>query len=157
MLLSYRTAGLVSPVLGCWNMVTFLRKEKETFWIMQTPFTRWKMCSNCHNHVLKINICESLKLLLLDIFWFYDKWKWWRRRKRWREVGYTSLFLCSNLCCNTNTSTFLVLICCWGHYVGIFNYVKDQSGNYTYRCFWNWAEVCVFSLFSVFLNLRLFM
>lgn len=91
MLLSYRTAGPASPAQGSWNMVTFLRKEKETFCKVQTPFAWWKMCSNCHNHALKINVCQSLKLLLLDIFWFFDKWKWWRRRKWWREVGCTSL------------------------------------------------------------------
>ena len=57
-----------------WNMVTFLRKEKETFCKVQTPFfAPWKMCSDCHNHVLKINLCRCLKLLLLDIFWFCDK------------------------------------------------------------------------------------
>lgn len=81
---------VLCKAVGIWS---FLRKEKETFCKVQTPFAWWKMCSNCHNHVLKINLCQSLKLLLLDIFWFFDKWKWWRRRKWWREVGYTSLYV----------------------------------------------------------------
>lgn len=43
MLLSYRRAGPVCPVQGIWNIVTFLRKEKETFCKVQTPFAWWKI------------------------------------------------------------------------------------------------------------------
>ena len=150
----------ISSVQGNWNMVTVLRIVKETFcwsadpfFVVQTLFAYWKICINCHNPVLKIHFCESLKLFLLDIFWFFDKWKWWRQRKWWREMSYISLCLTifvKQPHCNTNTNTLLVFLRWWGHYVGFLKWFKKTRLRYEKvngQVIWTGFHVCDYFLY----------